>query len=61
MTAKLLEARLAACCSACKTYTLPELAEADLLASTNTIFLVELNATFLDGLSAADYDHIHSV
>ena len=60
-TAKLLEARLAGCCSACKTYTLPELAEAALLASTITIFLVELNAIFLDGISAADYDHLHSV
>ena len=60
-TAKLLEARLAACCSACKTYTLPEIAQADLLASTITIFLVELNSTFLNGLSATDYDQIHSV
>ena len=60
-TAKLLEARLAACCFTRKTYTLPELAEADLPASTITIFLVELNATFLDGISAADYEHIHTV
>ena len=60
-TSKLLEARLAACCYAHKTFTLSELAKGDILASTITIFLLELNATFLDGLSATDYDHVHSV
>ncbi len=60
-TAMLLEARLAACYSSCKTYTLRELAEADLLASTITVFLVELNEIFIDGMSAAEYDSLQSI
>lgn len=56
-TARLLEARLAEC----KTYTLAELAETDVLASTMTVFLMELNATFLDGISAAEYNYLQSI
>lgn len=60
-TAKLLEARLTACFPACKTYTLAELAKTDLLESTIIIFLLEMNAILLDGISADDYDHFRLI
>ena len=60
-TTKLLEARFAAYLPVCKTCTLAELAEADLLASTITVFLVEMNATFLDGISATEFGHLQSI
>lgn len=37
--------------------TLAELADADLLGSTRTEFLAELDTEFIDGISAVGYDH----
>lgn len=56
-TARLLEERLASC----KTYTLAELAETNLPSSAIVVFLLELNATFLDGISDADYYRFRSI
>ena len=61
MTAKLLEVLFAKLFPVCKTYTLSELAKVDTLASTMTVFLMEMNANFLDGVSATDYNHFHSI
>ncbi|KAI4263037.1 MAG: hypothetical protein L6R42_001796 [Xanthoria sp. 1 TBL-2021] len=59
--AKLVISNLIAKFSGCNIYTLAELAEADLPASTMVVFLMELESTFLDGISGVEYDHLKSV
>ncbi|KAL8782131.1 MAG: hypothetical protein Q9213_005665 [Squamulea squamosa] len=59
--AKQLQAEFASNCTPCQTYTTAELAEANLPASTMTVFLVEINSIFLDGITAKEYNHLKSI
>ncbi|THV55759.1 hypothetical protein BGAL_0004g00460 [Botrytis galanthina] len=55
--ARLLEAQYARC----KIYTLAECAAADIPASALNLFLVELDAIFLDDISETDYWYLHRI
>ncbi len=60
--AKLLESQLPKCLGAsCETFTLAKLAEADISVSSVTIFLKEVDAMFLDGISEVDYRDLQSI
>ena len=56
-TAKLLETNLANC----NIYAVAELAEADIPSSTIIVSLLEMNATFIDGISATDYNDLQKI
>ncbi|TGO80363.1 hypothetical protein BELL_0009g00470 [Botrytis elliptica] len=55
--ARLLEVQYARC----EIYTLAECAAADIPASALNLFLVELDAIFLDDISETDYWHLHGI
>ena len=60
--AKLLESQLPESLGAsCETFTLEKLAQADIPVSSVTIFLKEIDAVFLDGISEADYRNLQSI
>lgn len=45
----------------CQAYTPSELSQINLSSSTVTVFLVEMDATYLDGISAKDYENLKSI
>lgn len=59
--ATMLEERLDSISCSCKTWNVASLSTADLPKSALVVFMVELDALFLDGISSLDYERLQSV